>query len=175
MEELKGILETVKRSPSRGSQDSASSPQPKKDSELELILRRRRNKAGESGDEREGQLNHVSSSDSLNSRRASSDSTRDALGVPSDQTRPAVSPDRRGSGPGPIVPRRKSSDCGGARRESCSSVSESIVTNGAVHSGAEEDQVSAQVQTNGTNGVDHREDTDTLRDTGTVQGALEQS
>uniref|UniRef100_A0A8C6SYY2 Si:dkey-280e21.3 n=1 Tax=Neogobius melanostomus TaxID=47308 RepID=A0A8C6SYY2_9GOBI len=148
MEELKGILDTVKRSPSRGSQDSASSPQPKKDSELELILRRRRNKAGEAGDEREGQLNHVSSCDSLNSRRTSSDSTG-GLVVPSDQTSgtgpavspdrrgsgtgPAVSPDRRGSGPGPIVPRRKSADCGGQRRESCGSVSENPVTNGAMH------------------------------------------
>lgn len=37
----------MKRSPSRGSQDSGPSPPGKKDSELEVILRRRRNKAGE--------------------------------------------------------------------------------------------------------------------------------
>uniref|UniRef100_H3D5Z8 Si:dkey-280e21.3 n=1 Tax=Tetraodon nigroviridis TaxID=99883 RepID=H3D5Z8_TETNG len=42
MEELRGILETVKRSPSRGSQESCPSPPGKKDSELEVILRRRR-------------------------------------------------------------------------------------------------------------------------------------
>lgn len=41
--------ETVKRSPSRGSQESGPSPAAKKDSELEVILRRRRNKAGEAG------------------------------------------------------------------------------------------------------------------------------
>lgn len=39
----------MKRSPSRGSQESCPSPPGKKDSELELILRRRRNKAGEAG------------------------------------------------------------------------------------------------------------------------------
>uniref|UniRef100_A0A087XP83 Si:dkey-280e21.3 n=1 Tax=Poecilia formosa TaxID=48698 RepID=A0A087XP83_POEFO len=54
MDELKCILlkETVKRSPSRGSQESGPSgpsPPAKKDSELEVILRRRRNKAGEAG------------------------------------------------------------------------------------------------------------------------------
>lgn len=39
----------MKRSPSRGSQESGPSPPGKKDSELEVILRRRRNKAGEAG------------------------------------------------------------------------------------------------------------------------------
>lgn len=43
------LQETVKRSPSRGSQESGPSPPGKKDSELEVILRRRRNKAGEAG------------------------------------------------------------------------------------------------------------------------------
>lgn len=43
------LQETVKRSPSRGSQESGPSPSGKKDSELEVILRRRRNKAGEAG------------------------------------------------------------------------------------------------------------------------------
>lgn len=39
----------MKRSPSRGSQESGPSPSGKKDSELEVILRRRRNKAGDAG------------------------------------------------------------------------------------------------------------------------------
>lgn len=39
----------MKRSPSRGSQEAVPSPPGKKDSELEVILRRRRNKAGEAG------------------------------------------------------------------------------------------------------------------------------
>lgn len=39
----------MKRSPSRGSQEPGPSPPGKKDSELEVILRRRRNKAGEAG------------------------------------------------------------------------------------------------------------------------------
>lgn len=39
----------MKRSPSRGSQEAGPSPSGKKDSELEVILRRRRNKAGEAG------------------------------------------------------------------------------------------------------------------------------
>lgn len=43
------LQETVKRSPSRGSQESGPSPPGKKDSELEVILRRRRNKAGDAG------------------------------------------------------------------------------------------------------------------------------
>ncbi|KAL4593625.1 shootin-1-like [Arapaima gigas] len=74
MEELKGILETVKRSPSRGF------PEPvlgKKDSELEAILRRRRKQACDSAaeNEKEGQISKVSSSESLHARR-SSDSTK---------------------------------------------------------------------------------------------------
>ncbi|XP_049898493.1 shootin-1 isoform X2 [Epinephelus moara] len=139
MEELKGILETVKRSPSRGSQEAVPSPPGKKDSELEVILRRRRNKAGEagSGDEREGQMSHVSSSDSLNGGRTSSESGKDPEGpggltVPLDSAGPRVSPERRGSGPGPVVARRKSSDTTGREarvgswqeRRSCSSLSE---------------------------------------------------
>lgn len=84
----------------------------------------------------ESQMSHVSSSDSLNGRRTSSDSGKDpegpgALGVPSDSTGPRVSPERRGSGPGPVVARRKSSDTGKQprvgswqERRSCSSLSE---------------------------------------------------
>uniref|UniRef100_A0A8C8F6V4 Shootin-1 n=1 Tax=Oncorhynchus tshawytscha TaxID=74940 RepID=A0A8C8F6V4_ONCTS len=51
MEELKGILETVKKSPSRGSQESVPSPPGKSpvSSELEVILRRRRKQACDSG------------------------------------------------------------------------------------------------------------------------------
>lgn len=87
---------------------------------------------------------HVSSSDSLNGRRTSSDSGKD-LSVPSDPAGPRVSLERRGSGPGPIVARRKSSDTGGREprvgswqeRRSCSSLSEketaeSPVSNGCI-------------------------------------------
>ncbi|PWA22295.1 hypothetical protein CCH79_00012540, partial [Gambusia affinis] len=163
MDELKCILETVKRSPSRGSQESGpSGPSPpvKKDTELEVILRRRRNKAGEagSGDEREGQMSHVSSSDSLNGRRTSSDSGKDSEGA-SGLSAPSeaagiirVSPDRRGSGPGPAVPPRKRSDL---ERRSCSSLSEkemseSQISNGCSSSTDEENQIKL-------NGVDHEE------------------
>lgn len=78
-------------------------------------------------------MSHVSSSDSLNGRRTSSDSGKDpeGLSVPSDPPGPKVSPERRGSGPGPIVARRKSSDTGKEprvgswqERRSCSSLSE---------------------------------------------------
>lgn len=72
-------------------------------------------------------MSHVSSSDSLNSRRTSSDSGKDPdpnLGVTSDPSVPAP------RGPGPVVPRRKGSDPGGApragswqERRSCSSLS----------------------------------------------------
>ncbi|XP_023272234.1 shootin-1-like [Seriola lalandi dorsalis] len=181
MDELKGILETVKRSPSRGSQESGPSPPGKKDSELEVILRRRRNKAGEagSGDEREGQMSHVSSSDSLNGRRTSSDSGKDPegpgglLSTPSDPAGSRAGQERRGSGPGPIVARRKSSDTGREsrvgswqERRSCSSLSEreteSPVSNGCVNSVGEDDR-------NGTkkcvesNGVDHGEPSEDAR------------
>ncbi|GLD68490.1 shootin-1-like protein [Lates japonicus] len=170
MDELKGILDTVKRSPSRGSQESGPSPPGKKDSELEVILRRRRNKAGEAGsaDEREGQMIHVSSSDSLNGRRTSSDSGKD-LSVPSDPAGPRVSLERRGSGPGPIVARRKSSDTGGREprvgswqeRRSCSSLSEketaeSPVSNGCIDSVLEDDQ-NVMEKCIQSNGVDHAE------------------
>lgn len=98
----------------------------------------------------EGQMSHVSSSDSLNGRRTSSDSGKDpegpgALGVPSaDSAGNRVSPERRGSGPGPVVARRKSSDTGKQprvgswqERRSCSSLSEketaeSPVSNGCI-------------------------------------------
>ncbi|KAF3694258.1 Shootin-1 [Channa argus] len=173
MDELKGILETVKRSPSRSSQESGPSPLGKKDSELELILRRRRNKAGEagSGDENGGQMSHVSSSDSLNGKCSSSDSGKDpegvgGLSVPSDPAGPRVSPERRGSGPGPIVARRKSSDTGQEprvgswqERRSRSSLSEketaeSPFSNGCINSVGEDDRNVAEkcVQ---SNGVDH--------------------
>lgn len=172
MDELKGILETVKRSPSRGSQEAGPSPPGKKDSELEVILRRRRNKAGEagSGDEKEGQMSHVSSSDSLNGRRTSSDSGKDpeGLSVPSDPAGPRVSPERRGSGPGPIVARRKSSDTGKEprvgswqERRSCSSLSEketaeSPISNGCINSVGEDDG-NATEKCVRSNGVDHTE------------------
>ncbi|KAG7219538.1 hypothetical protein INR49_010763 [Caranx melampygus] len=185
MDELKGILETVKRSPSRGSQESGPSPPGKKDSELEVILRRRRNKAGEagSGDERDGQMIHVSSSDSLNGRRTSSDSGKDPDGPvgggppstspssssSSDSAGPRAGQERRGSGPGPIVARRKSSDTGRdsrtgswQERRSCSSLSErevaaeSPVSNGCISSVVDEDQKVLQTCVQ-ANGVDHHE------------------
>lgn len=94
-------------------------------------------------------MSHVSSLDSLNGRRTSSDSGKDpegtgTLGVPSDSAGPRVSPERRGSGPGPVVARRKSSDTAKEprvgswqERRSCSSLSEketaeSPVTNGCI-------------------------------------------
>uniref|UniRef100_A0A8C9U5S4 Si:dkey-280e21.3 n=1 Tax=Scleropages formosus TaxID=113540 RepID=A0A8C9U5S4_SCLFO len=66
MEELKGILETVKRSPSRGFPEPVPG---KKDSELEVILRRRRKQACDPEP-----ISKVSSSESLHARR-SADST----------------------------------------------------------------------------------------------------
>ncbi|KAK5924621.1 hypothetical protein CgunFtcFv8_017218 [Champsocephalus gunnari] len=194
MEELKGILETVKRSPSRGSQDSGSSvpsgpslPSGKKDSELEVILRRRRNKAGEAGsaDEREGQMSHVSSLDSLNGRRTSSESGKDpevsgGLSLSSDSAGPRVSPERRGSGPGPaVVARRKSSETKEPRagswqeRRSCSSLSEaqeSPTSNGCSNSAGEEDQTAPEKCVE-TNGVDHAEpgQEEVLKDNGSSE------
>ncbi|XP_016397352.1 shootin-1-like [Sinocyclocheilus rhinocerous] len=76
MEELKGILETVKKSPSRGFQEVVHA---KKDSELEVILRRRRKQACDPDTEDDGQLSKVSSSNSLNGRH-SSDSGKDTEG-----------------------------------------------------------------------------------------------
>lgn len=89
-------------------------------------------------------MSHVSSSDSINGRRTSSDSGKDpdlALSVTSDPAGPRPSPERRGSGPGPVVPRRKGSDPGRTprtgswqERRSCSSLSgkeaESPLVNG---------------------------------------------
>lgn len=87
-------------------------------------------------------MSHVSSSDSLNGRRTSSDSGKDpegpgGLSAPSDPAGPRLSPERRGSGSGPVVARRKSSDTGKERR-SCSSLSEketaeSPVSNGCIN------------------------------------------
>lgn len=92
-------------------------------------------------------MSHVSSLDSLNGRRTSSDSGKDpegqgTLGVPPDSTGPKVNPERRGSGPGPVVARRKSSDkeprvSSWQERRSCSSLSEketaeSPVSNGCI-------------------------------------------
>ncbi|KAI3351935.1 hypothetical protein L3Q82_020248 [Scortum barcoo] len=185
MEELKGILipclqETVKRSPSRGSQESGPSPSGKKDSELEVILRRRRNKAGEagSGDEREGQMSHVSSSDSLNGRRTSSDSGSGGLSVPCDSAGPRVSPERRGSGPGPVVARRKSSDTGKEpragswqERRSCSSLSEN--SNGCINSAGEDDQNEKCVQSNGVEHAGPGEDAHAAICTGPVNGSTD--
>nr|XP_023653235.1 shootin-1-like [Paramormyrops kingsleyae] len=78
MEELKGILETVKRSPSRGFPEA---PPSKRDSELEVILRRRRKQACDAtaGDEKDSEISKVSSSESLNARH-SSDSGKEAWG-----------------------------------------------------------------------------------------------
>lgn len=73
MEELKGILETVKKSPSRGFQETVHA---KKDSELEVILRRRRKQACDPDTGDDGHLSKVSSSSSLNARH-SSDSGKD--------------------------------------------------------------------------------------------------
>lgn len=95
-------------------------------------------------------MSHVSSSDSLNGGRTSSNSGKDpegsgGLSVPSDAGGPRVSAERRGSGPGPVVARRKSSDTGKEarggswqERRSCSSLSEretaeSVVSNGCVN------------------------------------------
>ncbi|CAL8307469.1 unnamed protein product [Arctogadus glacialis] len=183
MEELMGILESVKRSPSRGSQEQAAAavappapappPLGKKDSELEVILRRRRNRAGEPGGEKEGQMVHVSSSDSLNGRRTSSDSSgkepdsAGGLGAPADPAGSRVSPDGRGSGPGPVVPRRKSSDTGkeprGAswqERRSCTSLpeneaAESPVSNGCTVSGGGDDEKSNGGDQNGSSNSTH--------------------
>lgn len=94
-------------------------------------------------------MSHVSSSDSLNGRRTSSDSGKDpegpgGLNVPSESAGPRISLERRGSGPGPVVARRKSSDTGKEprvgswqERRSCSSLSEketaeSPVSNGCI-------------------------------------------
>ncbi|KAJ3588298.1 hypothetical protein NHX12_011891 [Muraenolepis orangiensis] len=148
MEELMGILETVKKSPSRGSQEQAAAaaappaaappPLGKKDSELEVILRRRRNRAGEPGGGKEGQMVHVSSSDSLNGKRTSSDSS----GKEPDSGPRSSPPEGKGSGPGPVVPRRKSSDTGkeprGAswqERRSCTSLPENEALGSPVSNG----------------------------------------
>lgn len=89
-------------------------------------------------DEREGQMSHVSSSDSLNGRRTSSDSGKDSEGA-SGLSAPSeaagiirVSPDRRGSGPGPAVPPRKRSDL---ERRSCSSLSEKEMSESQISNG----------------------------------------
>lgn len=94
-------------------------------------------------------MSHVSSSDSLNGRRTSSDSGKEpeglgGLSIPFELAGPRVSSERRGSGPGPVVARRKSSDTGKEprvgswqERRSCSSLSEkdtaeSPVSNGCI-------------------------------------------
>lgn len=95
----------------------------------------------------DGQLSYVSSTDSLNGQRTSSDSGKEAegpgsLNAPSDSSGPKVNLERRSSGPGPIVPRRKSSDTGQTSRvgswqdrRSCSSLTEreSLFNNGCVN------------------------------------------
>lgn len=96
-------------------------------------------------------MSKVSSSDSLNGKcNSNSDSGKDAegpggLSLPSDPAGPRVSQERRGSGPGPVVARRKSSDTGKEprvgswqERRSCSSLSEketaeSLVSNGCIN------------------------------------------
>lgn len=81
-------------------------------------------------------MSHVSSSDSLKDPEVS------GVLVPSDPAGPRISTERRGSGPGPVVARRKSSDPGKEprvgswqERRSCSSLSEKeaeSVVNGCV-------------------------------------------
>lgn len=120
-------------------------------------------------------MSHVSSSDSLNGRRTSSDSGKDpegpgGLSAPSDPAGPRLSPERRGSGP--VVPRRKSSDTGKERR-SCSSLSEketaeSPVSNGCINS-VEEDQIKS-------NGVDHAvpsDDADAALSSGSINSSAD--
>lgn len=80
-------------------------------------------------------MRHVSSSDSINWRRGSSDSSKDSEGpggpgAPVDLAGPRVGPERRGSGPGPAVVQRKSSD-----RRSCSSLPEKEAAEGLVSNG----------------------------------------
>lgn len=83
-------------------------------------------------------MSHVSSFDSLNGRRTSSDSGRDSEGasglIPPSEAAGVVrvSPDRRGSGPGPAVAPRKRSD---VERRSCSSLSEKEATESPVSNG----------------------------------------
>lgn len=77
-------------------------------------------------------MSHVSSPDSLNGRRDSSDSG--GPDVTSDPAGPRAAPERRGSGPGPVVARRTSLDTDKKRR-SCSSekeTTESAVSNGCI-------------------------------------------
>ncbi|TNM98610.1 hypothetical protein fugu_013174 [Takifugu bimaculatus] len=142
-------IKTVKRSPSRGSQESCPSPPGKKDSELELILRRRRNKAGEAGSGDEGQMSHVTSSDSLNGRCTSSDLSRDpasptALGIPST---PPVGPGSPGAGPEPSVVQRSSS--GGSKEPGVEEeFFETPMSNGCFSSVDEKDGAQ-EIQSNG--------------------------
>uniref|UniRef100_A0A1A8NGX4 Uncharacterized protein n=1 Tax=Nothobranchius rachovii TaxID=451742 RepID=A0A1A8NGX4_9TELE len=92
--------------------------------------------------------------------RTSSDSGKDSegpggLSVPSDQARTKVSPERWGSGPGPVVAPKK-------QRRSCSSLSEkevaeSLVSNGSISSFGEENQM----KSNGVNHTDRGEDVST--------------
>ncbi|KAJ8394046.1 hypothetical protein AAFF_G00053900 [Aldrovandia affinis] len=162
MEELKGILETVKKSPSRGFPEVLLG---KKDSELEVILRRRRKQACDpgSGDERDGQISKFSSSESLNAR-SSSDSGKEPDG-PRNIGASGREPGgfRRGSDSGrePVVMRRSSDSSreprgswqsGSAR----SSVSEKgaceVVTNGCCD--GEEEKQKAEKCTH-SNGIIH--------------------
>ncbi|KAF7643925.1 hypothetical protein LDENG_00230880 [Lucifuga dentata] len=178
MDELKGILETVKRSPSRSSQETGPSLTGKKDNELEVILRRRRNKAGEtgSGDEREAQ---ISSSDSLNGRHTSTDLGKNPEGprepsIPYDLAGPRSSLERQRSGPAPVVQRRKSSDTGNEscmdswqERMSCGSLSEKatlepLIINGCMISELEDNQQEAEMCVQ-SNGVDHAEPSEDTR------------
>lgn len=192
MEELKGILETVKKSPSRGFPEALPG---KKDSELEVILRRRRKQACDpsSGDERDGQISKFSSSESLNARnsfdsgkepggsRHSSDSGKEpdgprSFGSPGRE--PAVL--RRGSDSGrePVVVMRRNSDReprgswqGGSARSSASEKGAcEVVINGCCD-GEEEKQKSAKcTRSNGINHTVLQQDKHTTLTTGSPTG-----
>nr|XP_023847821.1 proline-rich proteoglycan 2 [Salvelinus alpinus] len=180
MEELKGILETVKKSPSRGSQESVPSPPGKSpvSSELEVILRRRRKQACDSGDgdeSRDGQISKVSSSDSLNGRHSQSSHSSDSSGKepegptgpgPGQSPREPASPS--GRGPGPAVAARRRSDSGQEpqagswqdRRSRTSlsekeAYSEAPVTNGCIVSGEEPENQKPEKWAPQGNGISH--------------------
>ncbi|XP_016409170.1 shootin-1 [Sinocyclocheilus rhinocerous] len=169
MEELKGILETVKKSPSRGFQEVVHA---KKDSELEVILRRRRKQACDLDTEDDGQLSKVSSSNSLNGRH-SSDSGKDTEGPGSSSLSGSERGSRTSSDSGrePAVA-RQSSDSGmeskgAAQTDSvCRSLSEKEsaepVTNGCYSSEMKDGDPEKWA---GPNGIGHTDASDVLQTT----------
>uniref|UniRef100_A0A671LMX1 Shootin-1-like n=1 Tax=Sinocyclocheilus anshuiensis TaxID=1608454 RepID=A0A671LMX1_9TELE len=169
MEELKGILETVKKSPSRGFQEVVHA---KKDSELEVILRRRRKQACDLDTEDDGQLSKVSSSNSLNGRH-SSDSGKDTEGPGSSSLSGSERGSRTSSDSGrePAVA-RQSSDSGmetkGATQTDnvCRSLSEKEsaepVTNGCYSSEMKDGDPEKWA---GPNGISYTDASDVLQTT----------